>query len=193
MSEDVVDEAAETEVDAPEAGTDGDAAAEWKPPTKAEWDAIQTRLKREAEQRKKANAEAASHRKQADEARRQGETDAEAKIREAREEAQREVVGKYKPKLLAKALEGAAAKSGFTGSTDYLVRLLGGAEAIELDDDLEVTDLDDRLKSLKKDLPGLFTKTTPGRIDGSDRPGSPALTNDEQRRKKMLADAGFPV
>jgi hypothetical protein len=185
---DVVDETVDTDTPAEAAPAEPE---QYVPPTEAEWKAIQKEREENREKLKKANGQAAAHRKAADEAARKGETEADTRIREAREEAAKEYEARYKPKLIAKAIEGAATKAGFTGSAEYLVRLLGGPDAIELDADLEVVDLDSRIAELKKDLSGLFAKTAATRIDGADRPGSPARTPDEARRHKMLKEAGL--
>lgn len=135
----------------------------WKPPTKADWDATQAKLK-------KANAQAASHRKEADELKRRGETDTEAAVRSAREEAEKAAEDVWKPRFVRKAAAAALVEAGLNGPADRLLKLIDMDE-VEIDEDGELSGLDQQVRSLKKDFPSLFGARGGGAIDGADRGG----------------------
>lgn len=143
-------------------GKGGD--SKYTPPTEAEWKAQQDKLK-------KANGQAAAHRKEADELKRKGETDSEAAVRTAREEASAEAEKAWKPRLVKSAARAALAEAGLVGKPDRLLKLID-ADAIEFDDEGDVTGLDAQIRDLKKDYPEMFAKRGSGRIDGSDRGGN---------------------
>jgi hypothetical protein len=133
-------------------------------PTESEWKASQEKLK-------KANAQAAAHRKEADELKRKGETDSEAAVRTAREESAAEAEKTWKPRLVKSAARAALAEAGLIGKPDRLLKLIDSA-AVEFDDEGDVTGLDAQIRDLKKDYPEMFAKRGSGRIDGSDRGGN---------------------
>ncbi len=169
-TEDTTTEVDETTTDDTAASTDpaGDTAkAEpakpWTPPTEAEWKAQQDKLK-------KANAQAAAHRKAADELARKGETESEAKAREAREEAAAAAEKTWKPRYVGQAAKAALATAGLVGSPDRLLRLID-TDAVTIDEDGELSGLDEQIRALKKDYPELFPKRGASRIDASDRGG----------------------
>lgn len=117
---------------------------------------------------KKANAEAAAHRRQADELRKKGETEAEAAVRAAKEEAEKGVTATWKPRLVRMAARTALVEAGLVGKPDRLLRLID-ADRVDIDDDGEVTGIDDQIRDLKKDYPDMFGKRGASRIDGADR------------------------
>lgn len=135
----------------------------WTPPTEAEWRATQEKLK-------KANGQAAAHRKEADELKRKGETEAEANARKAREEADANASKTWKPRIVRQAARAALVEAGLTGAPDRLLKLVD-VDQVEVDDEGEVTGLDEQIKGLKKDYPELFAKRGAGRIDAADKGG----------------------
>ncbi len=145
-------------------GKDGDEGkTAWTPPTEAEWKAAQDKLK-------KANAQAAAHRKEADELKRKGESETETKAREAAENASKAAESTWKPRIVKQAARAALAEAGLTGTPDRLLRLVD-VDAVEIDDEGEISGLDDQIKALKKDYPELFAKRGGGRIDAADKGG----------------------
>ncbi len=165
------------------AATDTDAST-WTPPTEAEWKATQAKLK-------KANGEAAAHRKQADELRRKGETETEAAARTAREEAEKAATTTWKPRLVRMAARTALVEAGLIGKPDRLLRLID-AEQVEIDEDGEVSGIDEQIADLKKEYPDLFGKRGAARIDGADRGDSGAGSSGGMSRatKLLLQQAG---
>jgi hypothetical protein len=130
----------------------------WEPPTKAEWEAHQAKLK-------KANAEAKKHRLAA----KQNGVKAETDVEKAVEEARTEVESKYKPLVVRTAAKAALAEAGLIGKPDRLIKLLDMDE-LEIDDDGEIDGLEDQIRGLKADYPDLFQKRTrAGRVQGADR------------------------
>lgn len=135
----------------------------WTPPTEAEWKAQQEKLK-------KANGQAAAHRKEADDLKRKGETEAEANARQAREEAEASASKAWKPRIVKQAARAALVEAGLTGAPDRLLKLVD-VDQVEVDDDGEVSGLDDQIKALKKEYPELFAKRGGSRIDAADKGG----------------------
>lgn len=134
---------------------------------------------------KKANAEAAAHRKQADELKRKGETESEAAVRTAREEAAAAAEKTWKPRFVRSAARSALVEAGLIGKPDRLLKLID-ADAVEIDEDGEVTGLDAQVRDLKRDYPELFGKRGAGRIDGADRGSSGADTTGGLSRATQL-------
>lgn len=160
-----VEETAETEDTTTKAGDQADddkgSKAEWTPPTEAEWKAAQEKLK-------KANGQAAAHRKAAEEAARKGETESQTAVREASEAASKAAESTWKPRYVKQAARAALVTAGLTGAPDRLLKLID-ADTVEIDDDGEVSGLDEQIRALKKDYPELFARRGSGRIDGADR------------------------
>ncbi len=166
--EDTTTDTTDETTDTTSTGTEGDTgqgetSKPWTPPTEAEWRAAQEKLK-------KANGQAAAHRKEADEMKRKGETEAEANARQAREEAETAASKAWKPRIVKQAARAALVEAGLTGAPDRLLKLVD-VDQVEVDDEGEVTGLDDQIKALKKDYPELFAKRGAARIDAADKGG----------------------
>jgi hypothetical protein len=146
-----------------ESDDDGDEGEDdsWEPPTKAEFEAMQAKLK-------KANAEAKRHRLAAKQTGAKAETDVEKAV----EAARGEVEAKYKPLVVRTAAKAALAEAGLIGKPDRLLKLLD-MDAIDIDDEGDIDGLEDQIKELRADYPDLFQKRTrAGRVNGADRQGS---------------------
>lgn len=133
----------------------------WAPPSEAEWKAQQEKTKR-------ANGQAAAARREADELKRKGETDQEAAVRTAREEAEQGATKAWKPRYVRQAARAALVSAGLTGTPDRLLKLID-VDAVEVGDDDELSGLDDQIRGLKRDYPELFAKRGGGRIDAGDK------------------------
>lgn len=109
-------------------------------------------LRRAVAERQKAKKELREARQELDELKRTNEGAEERVAREAREKAMTEAEAKYKPK----AVRGALLEAGvLPKKVAGALKLLNLAE-IEVDDELEVTGLDDQLDALRDDWPELF-------------------------------------
>lgn len=134
----------------------------------------------------KANKEAATHRKAAEAAARKGETDAEAKVREAVEKATGDATTTWKRRVVNQAIKAALADAGYTGSVDFARRLID-SDAADVDEDGEVTGLDDQIRALKKEMPEKFTKRGGRQVDAADRGGTNGGSKSaEQRTSERL-------
>jgi hypothetical protein len=138
----------------------------WVPPTKDEHERMQRALA-------KANAEAKTHR-EAVKALQTKTEDADGKAaREATEAAEK----RLKPVAVRSAAKAAFLEAGLQGSTPErmarVVRMLD-LDALNVDEDGDVTGLVEQVKAVKADYPELFTPTErrPPRINGGDRPPS---------------------
>jgi hypothetical protein len=133
----------------------------YKPPTESEWKAQQEKTKR-------ANAQAAAHRREADELKRKSETDDEAKVRETREAVTAEVEKLWRPRYVNQAARTALTEAGVIGPVDKVLKLID-VEQVEIDDDGTIEGLDVQVRDIKRDYPALFGKRSSARVDGSDR------------------------
>ncbi len=167
--------------------TDGDTTAtEWTPPTQAEWLAHQAKLK-------KANASDAARRKRIEELEKNGETEADAKIREAVEKVTKTERERANNIAISKGLKAALAEAGYTGDV-ILARRLVDLDALEVDDDGEVAGLDEQIKALKKEFPEKFRRNGAASIDAGDRVNRGGkYTADQLDTLRMLKEAGVPV
>ncbi|WP_336156646.1 phage scaffolding protein [Amycolatopsis sp. VC5-11] len=142
-------------------GKDGGAGTptEWKPPTKAEWEAQQAELSR-------VNAESASRRVKLKELQQQHETDAEKAKREAEEAA----AARYKPTAVKASARAALLEA--EAKTDRVAALIGLVDVSKLDIDEQgaVTGLEAEVKRVKTEYPEFFKaegdgeKPRPGRL-----------------------------
>lgn len=141
----------------------GAATEEWKPPTKAEWEAQQSKLSA-------VNAESAGRRAELRELKLKSETDAERIKREALEEA----TSVYKPTAIR-----AAAKSSLLeadAKTDRVAALSGLLDFSKLDIDPkgEITGLDAEVKRVRAEYPEFFKAEgeiiKPGKLGVGGRP-----------------------
>jgi hypothetical protein len=154
----------ETDSDTIDVGATGTTdAVEWTAPTKDEWEKTQKALA-------KANSESKTRREELAAARKATEDDTGKAAREASEAAER----KFKPVAVRAAAKSAFLEAGLQGVTPErvakLVRMLD-LDAIGIDDDGDVTGLEEQVKSVKADYPELFAAQDkkPPRISGSDR------------------------
>lgn len=165
MSDDQNTDQATDQTDDTGPGTD-DKTTEWTPPTKDEWEKTQRALT-------KANAEAKDRREKLRELQAKSE-DADGKA--AREQAEA-AEKRYKPIAVRAAAKAAFLESGLQGGSPdrvaKLVRMLD-LDAIIVDEDGDVSGLDDQVSAIKKDYPELFTPADkrPPRITTGDKPGT---------------------
>lgn len=137
---------------------------DWTPPTKDEHEKMQRALA-------KANAEAkdwrTKHKALAD----QHSTDAEKTAQEQAEAAEK----RFKPVAVRSAAKAAFLEAGLQGGTPEriarVVRMLD-LDALDIDDDGDVTGLSEQVAAIKKDYPELFTPTDkrPPRLSTGDKP-----------------------
>lgn len=152
---------------------------EWKPPSKDEWAKMQRALA-------KANTEAKTRRDQLTQLRTTSEDDAGKAAREQAEAAEK----KFKPVAVRSAAKSAFLEAGLQNATAdrvaKLVRMLS-LDDIVIDDDGDVSGLDEQVAAIKADCPELFTPTEKRvpRINTSDRPG----TNGKPKRSSDLIAA----
>lgn len=141
---------------------------DWKPPTKAEYEAQQEALR-------KANKQARDRRLRIKELER-GETDDKGKPKDSdknaaavRAEVEAEVVGAWKPLVVNTAARAALADAGLIGKPDRLLKLLD-LDDIDVDPETgDIDGLDEQIADLKKDYKSLFRRGTSRRIDAADR------------------------
>lgn len=151
-------------------GTDQDTDAgqdDWTPPSKEDYEKVQKALA-------KANAEAKQRREQLQALQRQSEGDAEKTAREAQEAAER----KLKPVAVRAAAKAAFLEAGLQGGSERVAKMtkLLDLDALEIDDDGEVSGLAEQVATVKADYPELFgtqekQQRTP-RVSVSDRPSA---------------------
>lgn len=139
---------------------------DWTPPSKDEYEKLQKALG-------KANAEAKTRREQFQAAQRQNEDDAGKAVREAQEAAEK----RLKPVAVRAAAKAAFLEAGLQGGSERVTKMtrLLDLDAIEIDDDGEVTGLAEQVSTVKADYPELFTpekQTRAPRVTASDRPGT---------------------
>ncbi|MFB9924868.1 hypothetical protein ACFORO_25870 [Amycolatopsis halotolerans] len=142
-------------------GTDNgkNGGAEWTPPTKAEYEALQAKLSA-------TNAESAQRRVKIRELEQQHETDAEKAKREADEAA----AARYKPTAVKASARAALLEA--EAKTDRVAALIGlvNVSALDIDGKGEVTGLDAEVKRVKAEYPEFFKaegegeKPRPGRL-----------------------------
>jgi hypothetical protein len=137
----------------------------------------------------KANAEAKTHREAAKALQAKTEGDDGKAAREAADAAEK----RFKPGAVRSAAKAAFLEAGLQGSTPdrvaKLVRMLD-LDALDVDDDGDVTGLTEQVKAIKADYPELFTPTEkrPPRLNTGDRPPSngKALTTGEKIAAQVL-------
>lgn len=133
-----------------ESVADAGVADEWTPPTKEEWEALQSEKNTVADKLKKANAESADRRKKLAELERQNEDSDGKAAREAAEAA------KYKPFAIKAAAKAAFIEQGANSArVDRLFRMLD-LERIDFDGD-DIAGLEEQVAELKADVPELFS------------------------------------
>lgn len=144
----------------------------WTPPSKEDYEKLQKALA-------KANAEAKQRREALQAMQRQSEGDSEKAVREAQEAAER----KLKPVAVRAAAKAALLEAGYQNPTsERLTRAIRqlDLDALEIDDEGEVSGLADQVKAYKDDYPELFgsqeqRQRTP-RVAASDRPATNGKT-----------------
>lgn len=140
---------------------------------------------------KKANSQAAASRKEADDLRKKTESESEAAVRTAKEQAAAEVEGTWRPRAVRLAARAALIEAGLIGKPDRILRLIE-VDQVEVDDDGEVTGLEAQIRELKKEYPDLFGKRGAARIDGADRGnGSGTRTKDQETSKRLFQSIGL--
>lgn len=146
----------ETETTEPAAAGAETKVDEWKPPTKAEWEAQQAELSR-------VNAESAKRRVKLREIEQQNETDAE----KARREAEEAAAARYKPTAVKASARAALLEAD--ARTDRVGALTGLLDVSKLDIDEAgaVTGLEAEVKRIKAEYPEFFKAED----DGKPRPG----------------------
>lgn len=155
----------------------GDGAKPWTPPTEADWKAQQEKTKR-------ANAQAAAARKEADELKRKGETEADAKTRTAVEEATAAAEAKWKPGSVRREARAAFLAAGLTGDAAPLLRLIDPGK-VEFDDEGEIVGgLTDQIDKLRKDYAPMFGKRGSARVDGGDKRDDATATTPGGRSRR---------
>lgn len=148
-------------------GEGGDTGAEWKPPTKAEWEKVKKALS-------KANNEAKTYREKGKKAAEDAETEADKKDREREERFN----AKFIRSEVKSALLAAHAKSDRVAALVKLTDLTG----VTVDKDGEVSDLDDLIETAKNDYPEFFDGRTTGKSGN-------AGTGEKKSPKKELSYA----
>lgn len=176
---DAGDDAGDDDTQDDDTGSDSKAAraampgkpkAAWKPPTQAEFEAMQTKLS-------KVNAESAKRRTEIKDLRKQNETDTERASREADERAQ----ARYKPTAIKanarSALLEADARPDRVGAIVPLLKL----DDLEIDEEGDVTGLDAEVTRIKATYPEFFKSEEdekpapkkPGKLAASGKPAPP--------------------
>lgn len=131
--------------DDPDDGDDGDDGKEWTPPSKEQFAQLQAKLA-------KANKEAATRRRELKDLKTRNETDAEKVAREANEAAE----SKLKPTAIKASAKSALLEADArTDRVGALANLLD-MSALDIDDDGEVSGLDDEVKRVKAEYPEFF-------------------------------------
>lgn len=137
--------------------------AEWKAPTKVEWEAHQAELQR-------VNAESAGRRVKLKELEKQHETDAEKAKREAMEAA----TALYKPTAIKASAKSALLEAD--AKTDRVAALAGllDVSKLDIDDKGGITGLDAEVKRVKAEYPEFFKvegeKPRPGKLTPGGKP-----------------------
>lgn len=147
-------------------GTEGASGepTEYAPPSEAEWKRTQEALAR-------ANAEAKKHRLKVRELSKTADGTDDEKTRKAAEDAEK----RFKPVAVRSAAKAAFLEAGLNDATpDRLKKLLRLIEMddVDVDDDGDVSGLDDQVESIKADYPELFKapeRRRAGRLDASNR------------------------
>lgn len=169
--------------ESPELDVEIEEEDEWQPPSREEWEATNSKLKR-------ANAEAAQRRKwleehgvnprtgkRADEDDETGDDDQEeqqpAKRRNntaARKAALREA--RLRTALVKTASKAALTDAGWNGKGGALITRLLELDDVDVDDEGNVVGLDAQIEEIKAELPDLFKRTRSRRTDdeSGDRP-----------------------
>lgn len=139
------------------AGTGGAGGDAWKPPTKEEWESVQKASADGAEALKRANAEAATRKRQLAEQAKANETDAEKVKREATEAAK----AGYLPFVIeAKAEAAFLAEGADSAKVARLTRLLD-LDKVEVSG-RSVTGLAEQVTAIKAEFPELFKAADEG-------------------------------
>lgn len=153
-------------------GTPAKPKPAWKPPTRAEYEALQAKVS-------KVNAESAKRRTEIRELRQKHESDTEKASREADERA----AARYKPTAIKasarSALLEARARPERLGALAGLLKVAD----LDIDDDGEVTGLDAEVKRVAAEYPEFFKseedekptppRPKPGKVTASGKPAPP--------------------
>lgn len=162
------------------AGDDKD--DDWKSPESKK--AALADLSKERNRRKQVEKDLADLKKK-------NESDAEKAVREAREEAEKEVGGKYKKIIVKSEARSALLEAGLTVGTERFVKMID-VDKIEIDDESgDISGLDDQIADIKKDFPELFSKKPGSRLNaGSDRtPASKKKSSAQLLAERLGASA----
>lgn len=161
--------------------------AEWAPPSKDEWEKVlkaKDRYKDEAKQRRLRIQELESKKSSGE----SGESDEDA-INRARLEGENGATARYRGIIGKQAAKAAFLAAGLKGKPDGLLKLID-FEELEIDEDGEVTGLEDQVSQLKSDYPELFARQRsagPKDKDGSDK--NPAGRKPQSATEKAIARA----
>lgn len=167
----------DTDTDADDTGTDDGArddegdGGDWKPPTRADWDKVQTALR-------KARRDARAAKRPADDKPADGEKPDVAK---AVADATTAEAGRWKPRLVRTAARSAFVEAGLVlpknnpdGALARVMKLLD-LDELDITDDGEIDGLAEQVEDIKADFPELFAasgRSRAGKVDGADKPGS---------------------
>jgi hypothetical protein len=184
-----VDETTDT-VETEDAGTETEAADkdttedEWKSPTKEEWDKLQKAQKDAVDKLAKVNKESMTRRQKIRDLERQGEDEAAKAKREAEESAQ----ARIKPVFARNALLEAQVQPGRVDAVIKLVNL----DAVEFDDNGEVSGLAEEVDRIKELLPEVFIQPQSEKPDTAPapRPAPKAATAPKKPAKTEERSAG---
>jgi hypothetical protein len=124
--------------------------------TAADWDRLEAAMQNERTLRKKREGQIAEMRKERKAAEATGDTEEADKIRKAEESA----AARYKPVAVRAAAKAALLEANFQNPTEERVKKLIrrlDLEEIDVDDDGDITGLQDQIDQLVDDFPELFT------------------------------------
>lgn len=153
-----------------EGGKETEQKDTWTPPSKEEWERVikaKDRYKSEAQKRREKLQERETGNESGDAG---DEKDVSKAIERARLDAENVATAKYRGIIGRQAAKTAFMAAGLKGKPDGLLKLIDFDE-LEIEDDGEVTGLEDQVRQLKSDYPELFSRTRSGvrDKDGSDK------------------------
>ncbi|ANZ35235.1 hypothetical protein BBK82_03255 [Lentzea guizhouensis] len=124
--------------------------------TAEDWQRLETAMQKERELRKKREGQIAEMRKERKAAETSGDTDEAERIRKAEEAA----ASRYKPVAVRAAAKAALLEANFQNPTEERVKKLIrrlDLDEIDVDEDGDITGLQDQIDQLVDDFPELFT------------------------------------
>lgn len=167
----------------------------WTPPTKDEYERIQSGLRKAAAEAKARKAELRRRDEEAEQQRMASATEEERRIAEAKAEASKAVEEKWRTRFLGKAIAHALAEAK-ARDTKITSRLIDLSEIDIDEDDATLTGLDEQVAELRQKFPELFEQETPvvqvpaqqkrrAAVTGSTQ--APPVKMDATRRQLMQA------